>query len=405
MMFAFAVVLAGMAAFGQEWATGGLTATLEDGTLTISGEGDMPDYYISTIPEEPATIPWYGSRNKITRVVIESGVTSIGQNAFTECKAVTSVTIPGTVTKIGNMAFWYCTSLTSIEIPSSVTSIGSSVFTDCPNLAAINVDPENTQYISADDILYSKAIDTLIKCPGGKIGAVAIPGSVVSIGTGAFWGCAGITSVTIPSSVTSMGDFAFRGCSGLESIVIPNGVTVIPEYAFLECAALKSVTIPGNVTSIKGYAFYLCTGLTSVTVLAPNPPTAAGNSFGSVNIANISLYVPQNSINAYNGADIWKNFNVVALPTAPVSHIRAVGSRAVPQVSVRRRTLTVSNLQSSSAPIQLRVLDLRGRTVSSFSATQGDVGAFSLSKIPAGKYLVELRRSGVRLGTMSVMVR
>jgi hypothetical protein len=77
---------------------------------------------------------------------------------------------------------------------------------------------------------------------------------------------------------------------------------------------------------------------------------------------------------------------------------------AMPQISVRGRTLTVKH-QSSSAPLHLRVIDLRGRTVSSFSAAKGDAGVFSLAKIPAGRYLVEVRRSGVRSGTTAVLVR
>ena len=73
-----------------------LTYTLEDGTLTISGTGNMPNWIVDDTP-------WSGS--SITTVIIESGVTSIGDYAFFNCYDITSVTIPSTVRSIGESAF------------------------------------------------------------------------------------------------------------------------------------------------------------------------------------------------------------------------------------------------------------------------------------------------------------
>ncbi len=78
----------------------------DDGTLTISGQGTMTDYYISS--------PWYSSKNNITKIVIGDGVTSIGEYAFYKCSSLTSVTIPDSVTSIGNYAFSGCSSLTDV---------------------------------------------------------------------------------------------------------------------------------------------------------------------------------------------------------------------------------------------------------------------------------------------------
>lgn len=98
-----------------------LTYTLVDGTLTISGTGDMPDWSF-------AGAPWYDSRDSITAVVIEEGVTSIGGRAFYSCDGLESITIPTSVTSIGDWAFYSCDGLESITIPASVTSIGDSAF-------------------------------------------------------------------------------------------------------------------------------------------------------------------------------------------------------------------------------------------------------------------------------------
>ena len=82
-----------------------ITWTLsDDGTLTISGT-NMPDYdydYYS------CSAPWYSQCEKIKKVVIRSGVTSIGDYAFVDCSALTSITIPNSVTSIGGGAFEGC---------------------------------------------------------------------------------------------------------------------------------------------------------------------------------------------------------------------------------------------------------------------------------------------------------
>ena len=114
---------------------------------------------------------------------IPDSVTSIGYDAFYNCKSLTSVTIPDSVTNIGEYAFYNCTSLTSVTFPDSVTSIGKYAFCDCSSLTS-----------------------------------VTIPDSVTSIVGSAFAGCTSLTNVTIPDSVTSIGDWAFSGCRSLTDV-------------------------------------------------------------------------------------------------------------------------------------------------------------------------------------------
>ena len=107
---------------GAEGDGSNLTWTLDsEGLLTISGSGDMYDYGLSDAP-------WYGIRSRVKSAVIADGVTSIGQQAFSNCTSLTSVTIPDSVMSIGVLAFDDCTSLTSVTIPDSVTSIGYKAF-------------------------------------------------------------------------------------------------------------------------------------------------------------------------------------------------------------------------------------------------------------------------------------
>ena len=195
-----------------------------DGTLTISGTGEMADYSGSD-----NFVPWAAAQEYIQSVVIESGVTSICSGAFHGCTVLTSVTIPGSVTDIGGSAFEGCTGLTRVVLPHGVTSIGMYAFDRCSALTD-----------------------------------VTIPNSVTMIGDGAFYGCTGLANVTIPDSVTTIGDNTFAYCDALTSVIIPDSVTSIEYNTFYACKSLTSVTIPGGVTKIGDNAFYGCNALTDI---------------------------------------------------------------------------------------------------------------------------------------------
>ena len=222
-------------------------------TLTISGTGPMTDY--SYISDNKSSAPWNSFKSSIQIAIIESGVTSIGSEAFYDCSGLTSVTIPNSVTSIGDWAFRYCSGLTSVTIPNSVTSIGWYAFDGCSGLTS-----------------------------------VTIPNSVTSIGFDAFRDCSGLTSITIPNSVTSIGEYAFFRCSGLTTITIPNSVTSIGRSAFSYCSGLTSITIPNSVTSIGEGAFSRCSGLTSIKVESGN------NNYDSRNNCNAIIEKSSNTL-------------------------------------------------------------------------------------------------------------
>ena len=235
-----------------------------DGTLTISGTGQMADYWSGDLP------PWSVYRGQIRTVEIEAGISAIGYNAFVNCSAMTSVMIPEGVTSIGGSAFSGCSGLSSVTIPESVTSIGSHSFNGC---SIQKVDYLGTiaswcaiPFESGGQPLASSPNGGQLYISGQLITDIVIPEGITSIGNYTFAGVKDLTSVIIPTGVTSIGDYAFTGCSGLTSVVIPEGVISIGSSAFSVCSSLTSVTIPDSVTSIGNYAFSGCSGLISVVI-------------------------------------------------------------------------------------------------------------------------------------------
>ena len=332
----------------------------------------MPNY------NSPADVPWYNYQEKIKKVVIENGVTSIGGYAFNDCISLTSITIPNSVKSIGSYAFLYCKGLTSITIPNSVTSIGNWAFYGCSSLTSITI-PNSVTSIGKSAFDYS------------GLTSITIPNSVTSIGEFAFSNCTSLTSITvekgnskydsrdncnaiietntnkliagcknttISNSVTSIGNYAFYGCSGLTSITIPNSVTSIGESAFKSCSSLTSITIPNSVTSIGERAFSYCSGLTSITFNGSTPPEFGEYVFKYVK-NSIPVYVPANSIEAYKNALGGLGVsNIKALPLSLDDKTAYTQKSQIDDIDVSyTRNFTNTNWQAIYLPFSLKYED------------------------------------------------
>ena len=298
------------------WGNLNWTLNKSTGELVISGTGPMDDF-----PNNYSRPVWKGSDVAVQSVIIEDGVTSIGNYAFWNMP-LTSIDIPDSVTRIGYRALEACMNLERLNIPSSVKIIEEGAFSACStSLTSIVVDENNLFYHSENGCLIETETKTLIlgyhnsviPKDGSvtkigdyafeyclKLRKISIPDAIVSIGFCAFQNCWFLESVTFGenSQLTIIGAVAFSGCNGsgygvagLTSIEIPDGVTVIEAYAFEECDDLKTVTFGENsqLTTIGHRAFEECDRLTSIVL--PNTVTTIDSYafFGCDDLANVVL--------------------------------------------------------------------------------------------------------------------
>ncbi|MDO4847350.1 MAG: leucine-rich repeat protein [Clostridiaceae bacterium] len=320
-------------------------------TLTISGNGAMADYGFIPGANEPVAAPW--SNLDIEKVIIEDGVTrigndafmgsgiydadiadsvtSIGTNAFHSCGALDFVMLPHALTEVGAYAF-YKTNLSEIEIPSTVTSIGQCAFgfyydgaldRDMPvdgfeiyGYAGTEAETyadtygftfhDNTVYLSRDGLwkysirpdgaamLYSDVFQGYSY--QGNDTVVTIPSTidgytVKELGAFSMSGLTNVTKITVPDSVESIGFSAFSGCTNLSELVLGNNITEIGAQV------IDNTAIPYKDGAVycNGYLLRVDTNCEGMFIVNPGTKLMAMFSFGNCN--KIERIILPDSIN------------------------------------------------------------------------------------------------------------
>ena len=206
---------------------------LSTGVLTISGKGDMPYTH--------STFPWYTYRREIKKVVIQSGVTNIGNLAFYDCHAMEEISIPDSVTQIKQSAFTNCASLRSIRLPGTLKHLEGNAFSGCSELRSIDI-PAGVKTISGEPFQNCYALST-----------VTLHEGLETIGEYAFQGLP-IASITIPSTVKQIGRSAFENCTALSQVRFSEGLQELGTRAF--CSTdLHTVILPASLRTIAHDAF------------------------------------------------------------------------------------------------------------------------------------------------------
>ena len=274
------------------------TGVISGKTLTISGNGAMPDF---DFPNGNLA-PWWNYEalgmltsfgnfkleGELKKVVIKDGVTNVSNYALFLLPAATQITLPDSVTSIGRYGIGMCSKLTGMSIPKAVTEIGDFCLAG-NGLTAVTL-PDGLQSLGrgAFDTCTSLTNTTLpaaITAVPGKCFAdctkllnVKYAGTVTAIGDLAFESCKALTAAPIPETVTEIGASAFTGCTALTDVTIPAGVSTIPEDCFRGCTALADIDLPGTVTSVGHNAFTGCTALKDVRCYGAAPAVEPGNS-------------------------------------------------------------------------------------------------------------------------------
>jgi hypothetical protein len=312
-----------------------LTWTFNDeGTLTISGEGDMTDWY-GVLAE---TVPWYSYRKQIFEVVIENGITSIGSYAFSECSNLSSITIPNSVTRTEYFVFWVCTSLQSVtfEDGSRLDRMSGTEFVGC-NLLRNIIIPDGVTDIYDCSLLGDVTLPRKVMLPDSVTNISNSPGQMhddskiyASKGSYAEYYAksnnifyvevkseqsdsdfefyentnGGVTithynysvpNVVIPEtlggkSVTEIGDeenFPFEN-QLITSVTIPDTVTYIGNKAFSN-TAISSISIPDGVTEINNSTFRYCGLLNNIT-LSSNVTHIGAYAFADSALDSIEIH-------------------------------------------------------------------------------------------------------------------
>ena len=225
--------------------------TIPNGITSI-GDYSFANCSGITSVEIPASVTSIGKGafedcSSLVYLGLQKGITSIEERAFGNCSALRAIELPDSVISIGDIAFWNCSNLTEVFIPHSVESIEGNPFVQCSNITSIEVDQNNKNYSSKDDVLFNKDQTELLIYPcGNEQTSYSVPDSVTSIGSSAFEECKNLTHIVIRENVETIKDYAFVCCENLKSITIPESVTSIEEGAFDECSNLNTVYYSGS---------------------------------------------------------------------------------------------------------------------------------------------------------------
>lgn len=319
-----------------------------DGVLTVSGSGRMKDYS-RTNDRTTMTAPWSDFSGAIRKVIVEPGVTSIGECAFYNCKSITDISLPDGLTGIGFEAFYGCTALAGdLIFPDSLTSIGSAAFYDCTGLTGTLIFPASLTAIYPSAFLGCTGLDKFVLFLGNapeKTEQVFVSGTTVYYRSGtsgwpsdSSWWC-GYPLKEVPGdtvaiglcgaeeggedliwrlgqdgTLTVSGSGAMANYSGttatpwsrysgsIYKVKVESGVTSIGSHAFDGFAAMTDVSLPDSLTSIGIRAFMNCTALSGELVLPDGVRTIAEESFCGCSGLTGTLRIPSGVSEIRSGA-------------------------------------------------------------------------------------------------------
>lgn len=320
-----------------------VTATAANFSVSCNVTVTHPDniiYYTST--DGNIVKPFNGSafganiisneyNDGLGKIVFDSPVMRIGNNAFYECKTLRSMTIPESVISIGDNAYYYCSALGNVRLSDATLTIGKRAFYKCGNL---NIKLTNKITTIGDEAFGYAFRNTIIEIPASVkqigesafsfsgISKIILNDGLVSIGDDAFW-ASDLSEIAIPNTVTSIGVRAFADCyklrseinipgsvskiesrlfasSPVVSVTINDGTTELDSWVFQGCGKLTTVNLPSTIQNMGYSTFANCLVLANIYLRAQIPPFISPYTdiFKGSN-SEVNIWVPRASVEAY----------------------------------------------------------------------------------------------------------
>ncbi len=323
-----------------------------------------------TIPNSVTRIETYAFKlcSSLKNLVIGENVSYIGEYAFDNCTSLEEVTIPEKVEWMGSVVFSGCTKLTKVNynaiscndyqechpfgnslstviIGDKVEIIPARLFSSCSKLSSVTfTNPDKLKYIGSQafdstpwysslpsgEVIYIGKIAYAYKKAKGAVDikdgttalagdifrnayieSIKLPNTLQIIGE---WAISGnyLDSINIPESVSSIMSCGLSGSRNLKTILFPEGLDSIAPYTLNGCINIEMINIPASVKTIGKEAFSACPKLKEIYCEVETPINITGKDvfINSMNPSTCKLYVPENSVDLYKAAEVWKEFDV-----------------------------------------------------------------------------------------------
>lgn len=267
--------------------------------------------------------------SKLEDAVLGASLKSVGNSAFENCVSLKGITIPDSVTGIGGRCFSGCASLTYAKIGAGVSVISDEAFNNCMSLPEITI-PKTVDCIGdyvfgvctslADVTIADRETELKLGSNGSNpmfsscplksvyIGGNITYGTTANDGYSPFYRNTSLETVRITDRETEISENEFYGCTSLKSVSMGDGIDTIGRYAFSGCSALESFSFGTGLKSIGDEAFSDCTGMKKLVSKTAVPPVCGPQALDDINKWECTLYVPQESLDAYKSAAQWKEF-------------------------------------------------------------------------------------------------
>ena len=242
---------------------------LENGVLTISGEGATYNYHSGS------TAPWFEHRESIVEIYVEEGITNIGNQLFVECKNLKKVFFAKGVETLGSNVFKGCPSIEYVSFPKTLKTVGERSFTGSVQkieYAGTEAEWETIVFSNYNNGIFSAEIGYVSTISSGQCGKtidwyLTSDGKLVLEGSGKtnnyhsgstapwFEHRESITEIHVSEGITGLGNQLFVECKNLKNVYFAEGVEELGSNVFKGCSSIEYLAFPKTIKTVGERSF------------------------------------------------------------------------------------------------------------------------------------------------------